>query len=57
VEIIGTCIECLPTSANLMATVAVGISLLGLAIYRTRENNRSVTEPFHEVALLSRVTK
>jgi hypothetical protein len=35
VEIIGACIECLPASANLLATVSVAITFLGLAIYRT----------------------
>jgi hypothetical protein len=34
-EIIGTCIGCLPASASLLVNVAAAVALLGVGIYRT----------------------
>jgi hypothetical protein len=34
-EIVDTCINCLPASQNLLITVCVAIAALSIAIYRT----------------------
>jgi hypothetical protein len=34
-EIVGTCINCLPASQSLLITVCVAIAALGIAVYRT----------------------